>query len=417
MAWPPQTHQDVQDAVGVFLSGTSTIALRQSRRARAEVNALLGTTLPGSSIAAPTQEVSTFGTPTYGTTWIPAKTYDTNILTAQFVYGGANVISAGTVHPDDTEVVDSGVNSTFGGLPYSVYFAYDGARFETRMKWTNNPGTPHRVWADGNLIGTTPAVTGTPTGGELWYLVTLPDARPRNIRIDFNGGTHFGGINIESTARTIGYPTLKKGPRCIILGDSFTEGTGASDVFRSYVNRLGLHMGWGDTWASGSGGTGYLATPAGFNPPRVTFRSRVTTDVINQNPNIVIIAGGYNDYGTYTPGQVGTEAGLLFDAIINGLPNAEVIVIGPWSSKGGYQSGDSGESDAIKAQAVSRGLYFIDPGGESWITGTGRVGATTGVGNADTYISSDGIHPSDAGHAYLAARLAGHLRMLGGSGN
>jgi phospholipase/lecithinase/hemolysin len=47
-----------------------------------------------------------------------------------------------------------------------------------------------------------------------------------------------------------------------------------------------------------------------------------------------------------------------------------------------------------------------------WITGTGRVGATTGTGNADTYIGSDATHPTDAGHAYLARRVVAALEEL-----
>jgi lysophospholipase L1-like esterase len=39
-------------------------------------------------------------------------------------------------------------------------------------------------------------------------------------------------------------------------------------------------------------------------------------------------------------------------------------------------------------------------------TGTGFAGATTGSGNCDVYIISDGIHPNDAGHAYMASWLA-----------
>ena len=39
-------------------------------------------------------------------------------------------------------------------------------------------------------------------------------------------------------------------------------------------------------------------------------------------------------------------------------------------------------------------------------TGTGKVGATTGTGNCDLYVSSDGVHPTDAGHAAIGSALA-----------
>jgi hypothetical protein len=39
------------------------------------------------------------------------------------------------------------------------------------------------------------------------------------------------------------------------------------------------------------------------------------------------------------------------------------------------------------------------------MTGLGCVGATTGAGIADGYISGDCVHPNDAGHAWYSARL------------
>lgn len=45
-------------------------------------------------------------------------------------------------------------------------------------------------------------------------------------------------------------------------------------------------------------------------------------------------------------------------------------------------------------------------GGAQYITGTGRQGATTGDGNADRFIGTDGVHPTVAGHQALATRIA-----------
>lgn len=47
--------------------------------------------------------------------------------------------------------------------------------------------------------------------------------------------------------------------------------------------------------------------------------------------------------------------------------------------------------------AQASGATLTQCGG-SWLTGNGRIGATTGWGNADVCVSSAGIHPSDAGH-------------------
>jgi hypothetical protein len=44
--------------------------------------------------------------------------------------------------------------------------------------------------------------------------------------------------------------------------------------------------------------------------------------------------------------------------------------------------------------------------GNYWITGSGKLGATTGVGNADLFIIADGIHPTNLGHLTLGIALA-----------
>jgi hypothetical protein len=59
--------------------------------------------------------------------------------------------------------------------------------------------------------------------------------------------------------------------------------------------------------------------------------------------------------------------------------------------------------------------YFVpivtDPNG-SWITGTGNVSNPVGNGNADLYISSDGVHPTSAGIAYLAGRITTAVKSI-----
>ncbi|MFJ7586797.1 hypothetical protein ACIQZO_05245 [Streptomyces sp. NPDC097617] len=80
----------------------------------------------------------------------------------------------------------------------------------------------------------------------------------------------------------------------------------------------------------------------------------------------------------------------------------------------------------LRAAAAAAGLVFVSPITGSvyssagtlvathgpWITGTGRVGATTGTGNADTCIGTDATHPTDAGHTYLASRVVAAIQEL-----
>lgn len=104
-------------------------------------------------------------------------------------------------------------------------------------------------------------------------------------------------------------------------------------------------------------------------------------------------------------------ATTVWDAILAALPDSELVIIGPFFPRGG--TGMSADmvlmDDGLKERADARGLRYISPIAEEGITGTGKVSAPVGDGNADIYISSDGTHPTPAGHKYLAWRIAGHL--------
>jgi lysophospholipase L1-like esterase len=50
--------------------------------------------------------------------------------------------------------------------------------------------------------------------------------------------------------------------------------------------------------------------------------------------------------------------------------------------------------DALKYQAGVAGATFIDPIAAGWFVGRPEL------------IGKDGIHPTDAGHAYMAAKIA-----------
>jgi hypothetical protein len=71
---------------------------------------------------------------------------------------------------------------------------------------------------------------------------------------------------------------------------------------------------------------------------------------------------------------------------------------------------------ALSAQVTSGTTVTLV--GPSFWTGTGQVGSTTGVGNSDLFVQSDGTHPTAAGqdaiaHAIASILYSKHLRKLG----
>jgi lysophospholipase L1-like esterase len=74
-------------------------------------------------------------------------------------------------------------------------------------------------------------------------------------------------------------------------------------------------------------------------------------------------------------------------------PNASLLVIGPVYVKSA-NPGMLRARDAVMSQAESVGATFIDPFADEWF-----------VGRPDL-VGVDGKHPNDAGHHYLADKIA-----------
>ena len=83
-----------------------------------------------------------------------------------------------------------------------------------------------------------------------------------------------------------------------------------------------------------------------------------------------------------------------------GTANVERRVVDACSGAGPY-------TITVKAltNAHSSGDVVKQVGACLW-TGSGYIGATTGYGNCDLIVSSDGVHPSSAGHELIAKSLA-----------
>jgi lysophospholipase L1-like esterase len=54
--------------------------------------------------------------------------------------------------------------------------------------------------------------------------------------------------------------------------------------------------------------------------------------------------------------------------------------------------------DTLRGQAKAIGAVFVDPLAEGWFVGRPEL------------IGADGVHPTDAGHAYMAEKIAPLIR-------
>lgn len=210
--------------------------------------------------------------------------------------------------------------------------------------------------------------------------------------------------------------------RFMVLGDSIPGGSsmntgGGAGTWFARAARL---LGYSDAWNEALGSTGYITAGS-----TATLGTRAPIDVIPHTPDVLIISAGYNDNAGSQP-SISSAAASLYSAVKAGLPATTIYVIGCWSPIGSPGASITNTDTTLRTAAAAASLPFISPitGGVydaagtlvathgAWITGTGRVGATTGTGNADTYIGTDAVHPTDAGHAYLAGRIVAAIQEL-----
>jgi lysophospholipase L1-like esterase len=295
---------------------------------------------------------------------------------------------------------------------FSVDFETDASVFEV---YTKGLQQNYRILVDGAPDPTGVRVGSTNDNNQKYIKVDFGSSVARRITLECDLNFLFGGVLIDKTYSL--WPShFPLGPKVIVIGDSYTFGTGSSPSFaswefESYNMLLRPYLGWWDMRPSGVGGTGYLNNGGSL----FTFRQRVQADVISRNPDIVIMQGSSNDQ-SFTPTQVQTEAELLYAQIRAGLPSAILIVLSVFECDGSPTAANQANHTAINAAAATYAHLTIDPMTAGWFTGTGRVGATNGTGNADRYQYSDSIHPSADGHAYIARRIAAEISAASARG-
>ena len=325
---------------------------------------------------------------------VTTLTISGGVINTLFRFSGADVHQFGPSFPDSEFVGTT-------ALPYSyrTEFTVDSDVFEI---WTKANGGNYRIRVDGQPATLAPKAARPATGDWYFIVVTFPTAQVRAIMIETT--VPIGGILVGPSFSVSAPTSPARDTRLVILGDSYTEGTGALGGYTGYAHAFGDLMGW-DTWASGLGGTGYLWTGGG-----VKFRDRVAADVIAHSPDVVIVAGGINDFANFTGSQIEAEADLLFAAIQSGLPSARLIVLSPWKPRADAWGTEFDACvTALRNAADTAGVQYIDTATVPWLDGTGHFGALAGDGVSDYFISNDTTHPTQSGHDYLAYRLSGSI--------
>jgi hypothetical protein len=346
---------------------------------------------------------------------------------AVFTYlGGVVVTQASSGPPGPTWAVGRGSNFGTGNGPYqgmsAVYFQTTAPDVDLSFMAQNNIDATYRIsidLIDGNGFRPTAILPRTDIqalGDFSAHRVKIANGSTalRRYRIEFDNFLWFAGVDVVGTITAYN----PGGPRILVTGDSHTAGTfgggggGSASRLDGMAARLKWYLGVADVLAQGQGGTGYLATSIAGTE---TMRARIPNEITPRIPDLIIDLAGYNDSAS-TAAALGAETTLYYNALTAALPNVPVIKIGP-PRRGitGAFTLDATKYAAIKAAVAADSrfgslVFNIDSYALDWEHGTGRVGATTGNGNADTWVGTDNVHRTDIGHDGWAALMGPAIR-------
>jgi lysophospholipase L1-like esterase len=178
-----------------------------------------------------------------------------------------------------------------------------------------------------------------------------------------------------------------------VIGDSYTTGgdegglgsKGWASRAWQWLTRQGIAV---SADVAAEGGAGY-----GTRGDRGSVFEDLTADAVKPDDVLVVFFGSRNDIGVAQT-QLSILAYGTYQLARSRAPRARFLVIGP-----PWPTSDPPDTvlhirDALKYQAGIAGATFIDPIAAGWF-----------VGRPDL-IGKDGVHPTDAGHAYLADKIA-----------
>lgn len=185
--------------------------------------------------------------------------------------------------------------------------------------------------------------------------------------------------------------------RVVLIGDSYTEGSGEGGQ-RGHgwpalvVADLRIQGVLVSPALAAEGSAGYVAA----SWKGETFGD-IARRVVDRDTELVVFFGSANDVA-FPPERVGAAALEAFTSVKAAAPLAKLLVIGPvWPGPAAPEAFRN-VRDAVREQAQTAGAVFVDPIAEGWLADTPEL------------IGADQFHPNDAGHKYLAARIAPLIR-------
>ena len=178
-----------------------------------------------------------------------------------------------------------------------------------------------------------------------------------------------------------------------VIGDSYTTGSDQGgrgpNGWAPQVWQMLARQGWSIAPdVAAEGGAGY-----GVRGNRGSVFGDLTARAVQPDDALVVFFGSRNDQ-RIDPQALATTAHDAFALARRTAPNARLLVIGPPWPTADVPGVVLQIRDVLYTQARLAGAAFMDPLTARWFFDTPNL------------IGTDGVHPTDAGHAYLAQLIA-----------
>lgn len=193
-------------------------------------------------------------------------------------------------------------------------------------------------------------------------------------------------------------------PRTVaVIGDSYTGGSDAGgygpkgwpELVTATLSREGVTI---TPRVGAEGGSGY-AHPGQKGG---VFADQIPATV-RPDDGLVVLFGSRNDDDIAAADLTNTVRDTLVSVKAT-APQAKLLVIGPPWTDANPPRGVLQARDILRDQARAVGATFVDPITDGWFAGRPEL------------IGPDGVHPTDAGHAYMAEKIAPHVSAILTSG-
>jgi hypothetical protein len=181
--------------------------------------------------------------------------------------------------------------------------------------------------------------------------------------------------------------------RIAVVGDSYTNGTAIGGQgpnawpTRAWktLDRQGLNV-VADVAAEGRAGYGVRGDQG-------NLFGDLTARAVKPDDALVVFYGSRNDQGV-DPNALNGEVGGALSLAHSIAPGAKLLVIGPPWPTANVPQGILQVRDILSFQSLIAGATFIDPIAAGWFV------------DRPDLIGRDGVHPTNAGHVYMADKIA-----------